>query len=155
MDAKRLGLRPAGHTTPVRDSRMAHAIQITVDAADPRAQGAFWGEVLDYVEQPPPPGFDTWEEALDAFGIDRSDPNRAFAIVDPDGVGPRVLFLKVPEGKTAKNRLHLDVHTDPGQLHARAAALVELGATHVAEFDEPEGHWITLLDPEGNEFCLH
>lgn len=134
---------------------MAHAIQITVDAADPRAQGAFWSEVLGYVEQPPPPGFDSWEAALDSFGIDRSDPNRAFAIVDPDGVGPRLFFLKVPEGKTAKNRMHLDVGTDPDRLHARAAELVDIGATHVGEFDEPEGHWITLLDPEGNEFCLH
>jgi hypothetical protein len=109
---------------------VAHAVQITVDAADPRAQGAFWSEVLGYIEQPPP-GSATWEEALDAFGVDQSDPNRAFGIVDPDGVGPRMFFLKVPGGKSAKNRLHLDVHT------------------------EPEGHWIALLDPEGNEFCLH
>jgi hypothetical protein len=43
----------------------------------------------------------------------------------------------------------------PSELRARAAELVELGATHVAEFDEPEGHWITMRDPEGNEFCLH
>ena len=134
---------------------MANAIQITVDAADPRAQGAFWCEVLGYIEQPPPPGFATWEEALDAFGIDQSDPNRAFAIVDPEGVGPRVFFIKVPEGKSAKNRMHLDVHTEQDRLHARAAELVELGATRVGEFDEPEGHWIAMLDPEGNEFCLH
>ena len=134
---------------------MAHPVQITVDAADPRAQGAFWCAVLGYVEEPPPPGFDSWEEALDAMGIDRSDMNRAFAIVDPDGVGPRVFFLKVPETKTAKNRMHLDVHTEPDRLHARADELVGLGATIVGEFDEPEGHWITLLDPEGNEFCLH
>lgn len=134
---------------------MAHTVQITVDAADPRRQGAFWCAVLGYVDQPPPPGFETWEEALDAMGIDRSDPNRAFAIVDPDGVGPRMFFLKVPEGKAAKNRMHLDVHTDPDQLHARAEELVGLGARIVGEFDEPEGHWITMLDPEGNEFCLN
>lgn len=134
---------------------MANAIQITVDAADPRSQGAFWCAVLGYVEQPPPPDFDTWEEALDAFGIDRSDPNRAFAIVDPDGVGPRVFFLKVPEGKSVKNRIHLDVHTDPDRLHDRADELVALGASRVAAFDEPEGRWVTLRDPEGNEFCLH
>ena len=134
---------------------MAPPIQITVDAADPRAQGAFWGEVLGYVEQPPPPGFDNWDDALDSMGVDRADPNRAFAIVDPDGVGPRVFFLKVPEAKSAKNRMHLDVHTDPDQLHARATHLVEVGATYIGEFNEPEGHWITLLDPEGNEFCLH
>ena len=81
--------------------------------------------------------------------------NRAFAIVDPDRSGPRMFFLKVPEGKTAKNRMHLDVHTEPDRLHARSAKLVDLGATIVDEFDEPEGHWITMLDPEGNEFCLH
>jgi len=134
---------------------MAHSIQITVDAADPRTLGAFWCEVLGYIEQPPPPGFESWEDALDSMGIDRSDPNRAFAIVDPDGVGPRMFFLKVPEGKTAKNRMHLDIHTEPDQLRSRAAELTELGAEVIAEHDEPEGRWITLLDPEGNEFCLH
>ncbi|MDH4168148.1 MAG: VOC family protein [Acidimicrobiia bacterium] len=134
---------------------MVAPIQITVDAARPRAQGAFWCEVLGYVEQPPPPGFDNWEDALDAAGIDRSDPDRAFAIVDPEGVGPRVFFLKVPEAKTAKNRWHLDVHVGADALVARAAQLVDLGATLVAEFDEPEGRWITMLDPEGNEFCIN
>ncbi|HSL59046.1 MAG TPA: VOC family protein [Acidimicrobiales bacterium] len=134
---------------------MATDIQITFDAASPRTLGAFWCEVLGYVEQPPPPGFATWEDALDAFGIDRSDPDRAFAIVDPDGAGPRVFFLKVPEGKTAKNRVHLDVHVDPDRLRERAGELAALGAVVVGEFDEPEGRWITLLDPEGNEFCLH
>ncbi|TFH16293.1 MAG: VOC family protein [Acidimicrobiales bacterium] len=134
---------------------MGSQIQITFDAAAPRALATFWCDVLGYIEQPPPPGFATWEEALTAFGIDQSDPDRAFAIVDPDGVGPRVFFLKVPEGKTAKNRMHLDIHVEPSELHARAAELVALGATNIAEFDEPEGHWITMLDPEGNEFCLH
>lgn len=133
---------------------MANSFQVIFDAAGPRALGAFWCEVLGYVEQPPPPGFATWEDALDAFGIDRSDPDRAFAIVDPGGVGPRVMFLKVPEGKSAKNRVHLDVRVGEAQLHARAEALVALGATAVREFQEPEGHWITMLDPEGNEFCI-
>lgn len=134
---------------------MANKIQITVDAAGPRALGGFWSEVLGYVEQPPPPGFDSWEDALDAFGVDRSDPDRAFGIVDPDGVGPRVFFLKVPEGKAAKNRMHLDVHVDPDEMAERADELVALGATLVGEFDGPEGRWISMLDPEGNEFCLH
>jgi len=133
---------------------MARSFQVTFDAASPRALGAFWCDVLGYVEQPPPPGFDTWEAALTAFGIDQSDPDRAYAIVDPDGVGPRVLFMKVPEGKTAKSRVHLDVTVGPEAMHAKAEELVGLGATRVAEYDEPEGHHITLLDPEGNEFCL-
>ena len=61
----------------------------------------------------------------------------------------------MPEGKSAKNRMHLDVHTEPDRLQARADGTRRLGATVVGEFDEPEGHWITMLDPEGNEFCLH
>ena len=133
---------------------MASSFQVTIDAAGPRALGGFWCEVLGYVEQPPPPGFDTWEDALDAFGIDRSDPDRAYAIVDPEGNGSRVFFQKVPEGKTAKNRVHLDVNVGPEVMHAKADELEALGATRVAEHDEPGGHWITMLDPEGNEFCL-
>jgi len=132
----------------------ASPFQVTFDAASPRALGAFWCEVLGYVEQPPPPGFDTWEDALDSMGIDRTDPDRAFAIVDPDGAGPRVFFLKVPESKSAKNRVHLDVAVSADDLQARATSLEELGATRVAEHDEAEGHWITLQDPEGNELCL-
>jgi hypothetical protein len=133
---------------------MAHAFQVVIDAAGPRALGGFWCEVLGYIEQPPPEGFDTWEDALDAFGIDRSDPDRAFAIVDPDGQGPRVFFQKVPEGKRVKNRVHLDVNVGADAMHAKADALEALGATRVGELDEPGGHWITMLDPEGNEFCI-
>ena len=134
---------------------MANSFQVTIDAARPSALGTFWCQVLGYVEQPPPPGFDSWEDALDAFGIDRTDPDRAFAIVDPDGVGPRVFFLKVPEAKSAKNRVHLDVHVGAESMHSRAEELVGLGATIVAEFDDPTGRWITMLDPEGNEFCIN
>ena len=134
---------------------MANKFQVTMDAASPRALGVFWCEVLGYIEQPPPEGFDNWEDALDAFGIDRTDPDKAYAIVDPDSEGPRVFFLKVPEGKSAKNRVHLDVSVDPEAMRDRAEELVKLGASIVGEFDEPEGKWITLLDPEGNEFCIH
>ena len=55
--------------------------------------------------EPPPPGFETSEDALDAFGIDQSDPDRAFAIVDPERVGPRVFFLKVLEGNIREARV--------------------------------------------------
>ncbi len=133
---------------------MANRFQITVDAADPRALGAFWCEVLGYIEQPPPDGYDDWETFLAEAGIDLADPNRAFAIVPPDADGPRVFFLKVPEAKSAKNRFHLDVVVGRDVMHERARELEGLGATIVGEFDEPEGHWITMLDPEGNEFCI-
>ena len=78
-------LQPSRRARPGGVATMANPFQVTIDSAGPRALGAFWCEVLGYIEQPPPPGFDTWEEALDAFGVDRSDPDRAFAIVDPEG----------------------------------------------------------------------
>ena len=65
-----------------------------------------------------------------------------------------MFFLKVPEGKTAKNRVHLDVNVGKDVMHAKADELEALGATRVGEYDEPAGHWITMLDPEGNEFCI-
>lgn len=141
-----------GGSTKIED--MANPFQVTFDAASPRALGSFWCRVLGYVEQPPPEGFDTWEAALDALGIDRSDPDRAYAIVDPDGTGPRIFLQKVPEGKAAKNRVHLDVHVGADVMHARADELVGLGARIVGEFDQPGGHWISMQDPEGNEFCI-
>lgn len=133
---------------------MAKPIQISIDAASPTRLGKFWCQVLGYVEQPPPPGFETWDGALGAFGIDRSDPDRAYSIVDPDGVGPRLFLQKVPEGKTSKNRFHLDVHVGAEELESTAQLLVEMGAEVVQSFDEPEGRWISMKDPEGNEFCL-
>jgi hypothetical protein len=65
-----------------------------------------------------------------------------------------LFFQKVPEGKTAKNRMHLDVSVGADAMHTRAKELESLGARIVGEYDEPGGHWITLLDPEQNEFCI-
>jgi hypothetical protein len=86
------------------------------------------------------------------------------AIVDPTGVAPRLLFLAVPEGKWAKNRVHLDINVpapdgvSPEQrqsiVRAKVTALVNAGATVVAERSDEISWWVTLLDPEGNEFCL-
>ncbi|WP_087508239.1 VOC family protein [Cellulomonas iranensis] len=143
---------------------MDRRLQIVVDAHDPRGLGAFWADVLGYVEEPPPPGFSTWEETLQGWGLPEDRWNDAYAIVDPDGGGPRLFLQKVPEGKVAKNRLHLDVgqpgrargeEPDKAAVRARADELVARGATHVREFDDPaQGFWIVLQDPEGNEFCL-
>lgn len=88
--------------------------------------------------------------------------NDANAIVDPDGVGPRIFIQKVAEPKTAKNRLHIDVRVsssaqqkDREGMRAKADQLVAAGATLVSVFDEEfTGHWIVMLDPEGNEFCV-
>jgi len=144
---------------------MARDVQITFDSADPAALSAFWAEALGYRLQDPPPGFATWEQALDAMGVPPERRNDASAVVDPEGAGPRLFFQRVPEGKEAKNRVHLDVRAAPGlQGDARMAAheveaarLVALGATRVARHEPAPplgaGH-IVMADPEGNEFCL-
>ena len=145
---------------------MTRDVQITFDCADPAALAAFWAEALGFLLQPPPPGFDTWDAALDAWGVPEEERNSRSAIVSPEGgTGPRVFFQRVPEGKTAKNRVHLDVRAAPGlegaermeALEAAAARLVDHGARRVARFEPGEemsaGH-LVMLDPEGNEFCL-
>jgi len=117
------------------------------DAADPHAIAAFWAQALGYVAEP---GYD--------------DPDGA-SIVDPDGAGPAVSFLRVPEHKTAKNRMHIDIRVAGGApwdmvererlIRAKAAELVAAGATTVREeaYGEHLGH-VVMLDPEGNEFCV-
>ncbi|MCG8922210.1 VOC family protein [Lentzea sp. CC55] len=129
---------------------MAIGIQVTMDAADPGKLAAFWAEALGYVVQPPPPGFDSWEDFAVKNNIPFETINDYSAIVDPEGGGPRFFFQRVPEGKTAKNRLHLDVNAG---LEA-VDRLVALGATKVQEFEDNKGHWVVMLDPEGNEFCV-
>ena len=142
----------------------ARELQVTFDAADPGAQARFWAEALGYEVQPPPPPYATWDEALDAWGVPAEERNGRSAVVHPAGHGPRLFFQRVPEGKTAKNRVHLDVRAAPGlqgerrmaALEAEADRLVGLGATRVRRH-EPDpssaGH-IVMQDPEGNEFCL-
>ena len=81
-------------------------------------------------------------------------PEDSFDQTSGVGRGRRLLFQDVPEGKSGKNRLHIDVHSEPGGLDTLVARLEELGATRVREVDEgPAGHWWIMQDPEGNEFC--
>jgi hypothetical protein len=141
---------------------MALAVQVTFDATDPAALAGFWKDVLGYVEQPPPEGWSSWEDWATEMGIPEERWNDQSAIVDPDGEGPRIFFQRVPEGKTAKNRVHLDVRAAPGldaderrrRLSEEADRLIALGATKLYELEERGQFWITLQDPEGNEFCL-
>jgi catechol 2,3-dioxygenase-like lactoylglutathione lyase family enzyme len=144
---------------------MARTIQVSFDCSDPGALAAFWAEALGYRLDSPPQGFDSWDEALDAWGVPEDHRNDASALVDPDGAGPRLWFQRVPEGKTAKNRVHVDVRAAPGlegeqrmaALEAEADRLVGLGARRGRRF-EPDGvtssGFIVMADPEGNEFCL-
>ncbi|MFG3420594.1 VOC family protein [Micromonospora sp. NPDC048063] len=144
---------------------MARDVQITFDCADPAGLAAFWAQALGYQLQAPPGGFESWEQALEAMGVPPENRNDASGLVDPEGSRPRLFFQRVPEGKQAKNRVHLDVRAAPGlvgdarmaALEAEAERLVSRGATRLRrhEPDPPlgSGH-IVMADPEGNEFCL-
>lgn len=142
---------------------MARPFQVTMDAADPTRLAAFWAAALDYEVQPPPPGFASWEDLLESQGVPRDQWGAASAIVDPDGVRPRIFFQRVPEPKAAKNRVHLDMQSGGGpgvpldeqrrRVKDEVGRLVSLGATEVGEHADLGVYWVVLRDPEGNEFC--
>lgn len=117
-------------------ARISH---ITFDARDAYAQSVFWGAVLGLVEDPDDPNLPGHDECM---------------IFGPAGER-RMLFIEVPEGKTVKNRLHLDLEPVAGNREAELARLLELGATPLADLRRPDGSgWVVLADPEGNEFCI-
>jgi Glyoxalase-like domain len=152
-------------------SHAANPVQVVLDAADPGALAQFWATALGYVVQPPPEGFDSWPAFLGSIGVPESAWNSRSAVVDPRGVGPRLFFQQVPEAKTVKNRVHVDVNAVVAESGAdafevtpeeRLAAVgrwvdvvVAAGAEHVETVDEMGEHWVVLRDPEGNEFCVH
>jgi hypothetical protein len=141
---------------------MSESFQVTFDAANPQRLGEFWAAVLGYVMQPPPEGFDSWDAFLDSVSWPADQRDAMYAIVDPEGSKPRLLFQKVPEGKTAKNRVHLDVNVGAGLPHderksavrTRADEIAALGATELRTAEENGEYWIVMQDIDGNEFCV-
>ncbi|MCQ6556638.1 VOC family protein [Streptomyces sp. C10-9-1] len=137
-------------------------LQVAFDCAEPERVARFWCEVLGYVMPPPAAEFATWEEYRRAQPPEEQ--GAWAACQDPSGAGPRLFFQRVPEGKTAKNRVHLDVRAGIGlvgqerlaTLEAECARLVALGAVHVRTMvaDEENESCIVMQDVEGNEFCL-
>ncbi|MFF5304901.1 VOC family protein [Streptomyces sp. NPDC013161] len=139
---------------------MAARIDLTLDCDDAPRLAAFWKTALGYVDEPPPAPFATRAEWIAHYEPedDGAEDDGAW-LCDPDGVGPRLSILKVPEPKSAKNRLHLDIRVPVrggpeerwAAIRAEAARLVEAGGRVLAEFD---GHHVVMADPEGNEFCV-
>ncbi|WP_371477353.1 VOC family protein [Kitasatospora sp. NBC_00315] len=139
---------------------MAARIDLTLDCANARLLADFWKAALGYVDEPPPAPFTTRGEWLARFDLpaDGSEDDGAW-LCDPDGIGPRLSILRVPEPKRAKNRLHIDVrvpgHGGPGErwdrIRAESERLVRAGGRVLEEFD---GHHVLMADPEGNEFCV-
>lgn len=143
---------------------MATQVQVVIDCADPAKLAEFWAQALGYKLQDPPAGFSTWEDFLRAQSVPEPEWNSASAVVDPDGRGPRLYLQRVPEPKTVKNRLHLDLNVSGGpatplderveQVRAEVARLRRAGATQVGEAQERGEFHVVMQDPEGNEFCV-
>ena len=144
---------------------MVTRFQVVFDCADPNRQARFWAEALHYRLPDPPEGFANWDDWARAEGIPEERWNDASAVEDPDRVGPRLFFQKVPEGKVAKNRMHLDLNVSGGPgvavedrkvlVNAEVARLTALGADDARGAIEQRGeYWFRMNDPEGNEFCV-
>ena len=138
---------------------------LTIDCAQPARLAEFWSVALGYVESPPPEGFGTWEEWFTRMGVPEDERDDGASLSDPEGVGPRISFLKVPEPKTVKNRVHLDIQAGGGraqpweQRWARVSETVErLTAAGASVTDEVvqdgQPDHVVMTDPEGNEFCV-
>jgi Glyoxalase-like domain len=136
--------------------------QVTFDCAEPEHVARFWCDVLGYVVPPPPNGIATWDDFNGALPPEHQ--GSAFACIDPSGVGPRLFFQRVPEGKVVKNRIHLDgrVGTELvgeerlATLEAECARLIVFGAVHVRllRADGYNESCLVMQDIEGNELCL-
>jgi hypothetical protein len=119
----------------------------------------FWKVALGYEDEPPPAPFATREAWVASFGGEQEPWDSGAWICDPAGVGPRLSFLGVPEAKTAKNRVHLDLRVAPGAdpderwraIEAKVAELTTVGGTVVATY---ERHHVVMQDPEQNELCI-
>jgi hypothetical protein len=138
---------------------------VVFDCADPDRLARFWAQALGYKLQDPPQGHQSWEDWLRDQGIPQERWNDANAVVDPDGRGPRIFFQRVPEAKTTKNRVHLDLNVTGGpavpleerrgQVDAEVERLLGLGASRLRVVEEQGGYWAVMQDPEGDEFCVH
>ena len=146
---------------------MTLGIQIVYDCADPQKLSEFYAAVLGYRLQDPPDGFATWGAFLESIGVPKAEWNDGSAVVDPEGKGPRIYFQRMDTPKPRKNRLHLDLNASGGRkvpaeerrrrIDAETARILSLGlaAKKVTVSDDPNSYFVTMLDPEGNEFDVH
>jgi hypothetical protein len=141
---------------------MAYDVQITIDCAEPHALAKWWAAALGWRKEPSNEGF---IRKMVEQGLAKEDDTTTFdgelvwkggaAVVRPDGVSPRLLFQEVPEAKSVKNRVHLDLRIGTDDVDAMVERLVANGATFLHRGQQGPVHtWMTLADPEGNEFCV-
>ncbi len=144
---------------------VAHGFQVVVDCADPHRQADWWAQTLHWVVEDSDEAF-IRRMISQGYATDADTTvhngvlvwREGAAIRHPDdaatGIRRRVLFQLVPEPKTVKNRVHLDVWVGADAVEAEVARLVERGATVLHHGRQGPHTWVTLADPEGNEFCL-
>ncbi|MCU1613831.1 MAG: hypothetical protein JWO98_1371 [Frankiales bacterium] len=140
---------------------MAIDFQVTVDSGDPHVLADWWAEALGWNVEPSDEAF--IRRMIDAGHATEEDTTthrgvlvwkEGAAVTSPDPGRPRLLFQKVPEAKTVKNRLHLDLRFGADRQEAEVARLVGMGATELWRAAQGPHSWVTLADPEGNEFCV-
>lgn len=126
---------------------MAEMKDVVFDCEHPASLARFWAAVMDGYEVAP---YDEAELArLREMGVDDPEDDPGVLVEPTAQGGPRLYFQKVAEPKTTKNRVHLDLRAD--DVEAEVDRLVSLGAVELHR----SGWWVTLEDPEGNEFCVH
>jgi hypothetical protein len=142
---------------------VAYEFQVTQDSADPHTLADWWAETLGWAVEPSDEAF---IRRMIAEGYACDDETKVHngslvwaagaAIRHPDGLerAPRVLFQQVPEKKTVKNRMHLDVRIGADDVEAAVGKLIARGAKFLHEGRQGPHSWVTLTDPEGNEFCV-
>ena len=140
---------------------MALDFQVTIDCAAPHVLADWWADVLGWEVEPQDEAFiSSMVAAGHATEADTTRHRGALvwrqgaAILSPAPGRPRVLFQEVPELRTVKNRLHLDVRVAPEQQAAEVDRLLGMGATELWRGSQGPSQWVTMADPEGNEFCV-
>jgi hypothetical protein len=140
---------------------MATDVQIVIDSADPHGLADWWAEALGWeVEAQDEAFIRGLVESGAASEADTTTHRGALvwrigaALRSPDPGRPRVLFQLVPEAKTVKNRVHLDLHVGDDRRDGEVARLVGMGATELYRQTQGPFAWATMADPEGNEFCV-
>jgi hypothetical protein len=140
----------------------AYDVQVTFDALDPHALAAWWADMLGWKKEPSNEAF---IRRMIAEGYAKDDDTMTFngqlvwkdgaAVNRPDGLSPRLLFQRVPEAKTVKNRVHLDLRIGLDDVDALVDRLVANGAMFLHRGQQGPRHtWVTIADPEGNELCV-
>jgi glyoxalase superfamily protein len=145
------------------DAHATYTVQVVIDCAEPHPLADWWAEALgwqvepqdeDFIRSMVDQGFASDDDTTHHRG--RLVWATGAAILHPDGTdrAPRILFVQVPEGKTVKNRVHLDLRSGADPSDAERERLLGLGATELSRASQGPNRWVVLADPEGNELCL-